>query len=291
MIRALVLSLVVFATQLVAADPSLVKKCETFKEPLPWAYCSFKTVGSQNPDVLYHFHGKGLNENAWNDEKPGELPYYPQLIRDEWKRRGFEPPTVITISFPGYPIPAWLLVEKNTSPLSGLFEVMTKVILPTIEKRLPSCCGKRMAIGESMGGFNLSQMLLKAGKGFDRVAILCPAMATVSPFATKEEILAYIDRTKANPQLVAESLGLAGAFIPTTEDWNKTSPVILASTLSEASPEIYLSCGVRDEWGFYEGAKAFAEASAKTGASIEWRPLYGGHCAVDPISVARFLSR
>src|SRR5947208_1668555 len=121
-----VVSLLLFLSSslFAAAPPELEKHCRDFATPVPWAYCAWKTRGSRNPDILYHLHGRGLKEDAWHDEKPGELPYYPALVRERWREMGFEPPVVVTltVSQPFMPTGTWLLLEKNASLYSGLLE-------------------------------------------------------------------------------------------------------------------------------------------------------------------------
>jgi S-formylglutathione hydrolase FrmB len=261
--------------------PEARTECVDVAEPLPWKYCKTTTVGSRNPDVLYHFHGRGGNATHWTDNN-----YYTTLVRKEWARGRRQAPTVVSVSFG----PVWLLVEKNQSPSSGLFEVFTKVVLPTVEKTLRPFSGRRLLVGESMGGFNASQVALKAGGLFAKVAILCPPMVSLTPWATQEQIDEFIAKHKAKPQLVAEMIQLSQYFMPTLADWQKASPMDLAKTnLGPRSPSLYVSCGLYDEFGFFAGSEAFAETGAKRGARVHWRPLYGGHCAVDAVSLAAFL--
>lgn len=259
----------------------ITTQCVEVEKPLPWSYCLTTTEGSRNRDVLYHLHGKGLNEKTWT-----ETDYYTGMVRTEWARKHVEPPTVVSLSFG----PVWLLVEKNTSEASGLFEVFTKVVMPTVEKGLKRFSGRRLLVGESMGGFNATQLALKTGRVFAKVAILCPPMAAFSPFSPQADIDKYIADTKAKPALVKEILEFSHYYLPEMADWMKSSPLDLARTrLSSHSPSLYLSCGLYDEYGFFPGTESFAAMGAARGARIEWRPVYGGHCAIDAVSLAAFL--
>ncbi len=281
--RFLIAFLSLFSLTVFAAAPQYKTKtdCVDVKEPIAWTYCKTETIGSRNRDLLYHFHGRGGKATFWTDKD-----YYTTLVRSEWARYGFHPPTVVSISFG----PIWLLVEKNKSPDSGLLEVFQNVVMPTVEKSLKHFSGRRLLVGESMGGFNATQVALKTGNDFAKVAILCPPMVTLSPFSTKEEIEAYLSTHKANPQLVKEMIMLSHAFMPEEADWLKASPLELAKTkLNPRTPSLYLSCGFYDEFGFYPGSEIFAEMAVKQRARLQWRPLYGGHCAVDGISLAAFL--
>lgn len=275
----------VFAFASLAASavpqPKIKTKCVDSHQPVPWTYCKSVTEGSRNTDVLYHFHGKGLSAKTW-----AETDYYTSMVREEWARRGQQAPVVVAVSFG----PIWLMVEKNKSPASGLFEVFTKVVMPTVEKTIPHFSGRRLAVGESMGGFNATQIALKAGDLFARVAILCPPIVEMSPFASKEEVEKFIVTTKAKPQLVEQIIQISRYFMPEEGDWKRSSPLGLAQTnLSWRSPKLYVSCGLYDEYGFFRGAEKFAEVGEQRGSRVQWRPLYGGHCAIDPPSLAAFL--
>lgn len=271
--------LFVFSSAVFAAP--LKTECVNLTQPLPWSYCKTTTPGSHNRDLLYHFHGRGGSAKTWTDKD-----YYTELVRQEWTRRGFEPPTVVTVSFG----PVWLLVEKNQSPASGLFEIFNKVVMPTVEKTLPRFSGRRLLVGESMGGFNATQIALKSGDLFAKVAILCPAIIEFSPFSSKEVIDKFITSHKAKPDLIEQLVQVARYFMPEEADWLKTSPLGLAQTnLGWRSPKLYLSCGFYDEYGFYRGTEKFASIAEAKGARVQWRPLYGGHCATDAVSVATFL--
>lgn len=255
--------------------------CVDVADPIPWTYCKTVTQGSRNRDLLYHFHGRGGSAKSWTEDD-----YYTKLVLGEWARNRVHPPTIVSISFG----PIWLLVEKNTSPDSGLLEAFEKVIMPTVEKDLKNFSGRRLLVGESMGGFNATQVALKQGQYFAKVAILCPAITEISPFATQAEIEKYLSTHKANPQNVKEMILLAHAFMPTEADWLKASPLDVAKThLGPRTPSLYLSCGFYDEFGFFPGSERFAEMAWQKHARLQWRPLYGGHCATDVISLAAFL--
>ncbi len=271
----------VFSFLSLAAWADTTTQCVNVAQPLPWTYCTTTTQGSRNFDLLYHFHGRGGSATDWSDED-----YYSAMVRTEWARQQVQPPIVVSVSFG----PIWLLVEKNKSPYSGLFEVFTRAVLPTVEKSLKHFSGRRMLVGESMGGFNASQIALKTGRAFDKVAILCPPMISLSPFAGEMEVDEFISSHKAKPDLVKGIIQLSQSFMPEMADWLSHAPLELAKTLvNSRSPNLYLSCGLYDEYGFFPGTELFAKMAFKQHARVQWRPLYGGHCAVDPISLALFL--
>jgi S-formylglutathione hydrolase FrmB len=258
------------------------KGCFTCTSPVKYSYCITQDETSHNPDVLYHLHGLTLDEKAWR-----RTDYYPEMIRQVWKYENLEAPTVVSVSFG----PVWLLVEKNASKLSGLFEVFLKAVIPQIEASLGGVKGKRLLIGESMGGFNATQLLLKAPGEFAKTAILCPAITAISPYASAADVDKYTDKNKADTAKVKKALFASRLFIPDEATWNTVSPLKLApERLNHDSPDVYLSCGSSDEYGFYQGVAQFADLAYKNLNHFTWHPIFQGpHCAVDAGSVAKFL--
>jgi len=265
------------------AAPELQRSCQSLTQPLPWRYCVWKTKGSRSHDVLYHLHGATLDENVWGDDR-----YYTGLVRQQWEDTGVtDAPVVVSLTFG----PHWLLVPRNELPTSGLLEFVLGHAIPGIESGLPFVAQRRLLVGESMGGFNAAQIALKAPSSFSKVAILCPAIADISPFATEAEVEAFVTKTGAKRELIDKIRKIGAAFIPNAEAWEKVAPLGLAEKLlGPTSPPLYLSCGTYDEYGFFGGTRRFASIGHAKGAKVQWRPLYGGHCAVDAASLARFLT-
>lgn len=254
-------------------------------------YCIHKPVPLENQDVIYHFHGSGGSEFMWQEN------YYPEQLRTYWKENGLKIPTVVSISFG----PFWLLSEKNSSEVSGLLEILMKTVIPEIEGQLPQQ-GRRLAVGESMGGFNTLQLALKTNF-FQKTAVLCAPLAdTITPFSSAEEISRFVKASYAwgyyhkwNPELVPDrvqsSLEMARVFFPTPEAWLDADPIQFAKHITTTAqlPEIYLAVGMYDEYAIYEGNERLAHLLQAKNAKIEWRPQWGGHCAIDIPSLAQFL--
>ncbi len=260
--------------------------CQPFAAPLTGGYCIHQQAGSRNPDILYHLHGRGGSEKSWS----GKVSYG-ELLRGYWKSRRIDAPTVVSVSFG----PIWVLASKNLSPVSGLFEVLTEQVIPSIEKAL-HFHGRRLVLGESMGGFNTTQIYLRA-KGFAKAAALCAPIADLSLDATEEELTAFIEKSAAwayNPATVAQNVKdmvqMAGAFFPTEADWNGANPLELARSVTPSQPPLYLAVGMYDPFANYEGNLLFSQALKKKGARVEWRPQWGGHCSIDIPSLGVFLT-
>ncbi len=264
-------------------------KCEKFKN-WPGGYCIHTPNAQPSGDIVYHLHGRGNNEFTWADDW-----YYTAQIRREWEKTGLNQPIVISVSFG----PTWLLAEKNSSPQSGLFEVFVNKVIPQIESQIGSF-KRRIVFGESMGGFNSIQLALKTNL-FNKAAILCSPMMEVSLFAPQEEIHDHVKKSSAwhyykdfDPEAVFRHVDIlvkvAKAFYPTEENWKTGDPLQLArDRKAQSAPQFYTAVGFHDPYAAYEGNEKFAEILKANGIEVEWRPQWGGHCAIDIPSLARFL--
>lgn len=254
-------------------------------------YCVHQPQPLETTDVLFHFHGSGGSEQLWKER------YYPEQLREYWKSHGLKQPIVVSISFG----PIWLVSEKNSSDVSGILEMLRDEIIPAIEKK-HGLSGRRLALGESMGGFNVLQLAMKT-KLFSRAAILCaPVTDTIHPFSSEKEISQFVMNTYAGkyysngypdlvPQRVKSSLELAKAFFPTLEEWNRANPFnLVLSSDTRSLPEFYFAAGMIDEYALYEGNEKLTQFLRSRNAKVEWRPQWGGHCVIDIPSLGEFLA-
>ena len=259
------------------------------EDPLPWGYCITSTEGSQNPDFIYYLHGRGRSKTAWMD--------YPKhkAIRQAWADLGKDAPTIITISFG----PVWFLAEKNPSLKSGLLELYADQIIPEIEMKLGGLKGERMIVAESMGSFSGAELVLKRGSLFSRAALACPAIGDLTPSPTFAQRLKYALR--ANPLGLVGEIVLPVSYVitklqketfPDEKSWEAASPLLLAKTeLNSNSPALYISSGDLDLYGFYPGDKEFARiAKERDVREVIWDPVVGGHCSLNPVKIAKFLT-
>lgn len=235
--------------------------------------------GSTNHNILYYFHGGPGDEHEWNSLTG---------ISDSWQANGLQAPTVVAITFG----PKWLLVEKNSSPLSGLYETFTRKVLPYVESHLlANPVSGRQLIGLSMGGFNAAQLLLKTPSLFTKVVLLCPLLLNISPMATPEEIKAARDTWKVKSWDLADVIAVISdikTVIPDNNAWLKSSPFILGQrNLSPAMPKIYLTFGGNDI--FYDGDVEFSRIARHRGAPITEALVNGNHCSGNFAGIAKFL--
>lgn len=264
-------------------------QCNQFPKPLPGGYCIHTPQSHFSGDFVYHLHGNGGSEKHWQDPF-----YYPEQIRAYWSQTNAPLPIVVSFSFGS----TWLLVEKNSLPTSGLLEVVVEKIIPLVEAQLGGLKGRRLLIGESMGGFNTAQLSLKTNL-FAKAAILCAPMSPVSPFGPIEDLKNYAKSTvayeyykKHDPDAVINAavgmVSIVEAFMTDEEEWQRANPLALAKT-SQSSTAIYAAVGYYDEYSAYEGNILFTQALQQAGRSVEWRPQWGGHCAMDIPSLSQFL--
>jgi enterochelin esterase-like enzyme len=206
---------------------------------------------------------------------------YARGIEGEWHDSGYPAPTVVSISLG----PIWLLNPERA-------DEVIKHVIPTIESRLGIAPRHRYLIGESMGGFNAIQLLMRHPSTFKKVAVLCPGVMRLSPSATRADVTAFVARTGANRRRVEMAVDMWKSGFPTEGMWKEASPLIAGERLlGPQSPPLYVSCGTKDEFGFFEGAKAFAELAQAKGVPTAWEAVVGGHCSVAPRAVAQFFSK
>ncbi|WP_296218243.1 alpha/beta hydrolase-fold protein [uncultured Sphingomonas sp.] len=242
-------------------------------------YCVYRDRRGTNGDVVYHMHGRNLDERIWNDDT-----YMTALVQSEWQRRPELPPTVVTVSYGS----TWLLTPKGKKPDSGLLDdLMAR--LPAIEAKIGRP-RRRLLVGESMGGLNVLIAGLSYPSRFAKVAALCPGVYSISPFASLSTIRATMQRTGANPKIVFGVWMMARRYAANDAEWQRVSPLALIKRAGPAYPALYLSNGLYDAYGNFEGSQQLVEMARRRGVTTQWHPLYGGHCATDVASLAAFLS-
>lgn len=281
------------------SEDGLALKTECFKETSPknkkinqktkksrnagfdWNWCMTQAPSSKNKDILFLFHGLGGNEEFWLKSPESRLVY------DYWFKTGFDPPAVVSISMGKF----WILASKNTSPESGRLDFFRDTILPFLIQKLHQWNGNHYLAGFSMGGFNASQILLHKIGRFKKIAMLCPAITDISPFASRDEVNDFITRNNAWSILVEKSIELGRRVFPKKKDWDTADPLALAETrLSHRDPQLHITCGRRDEFGFHDSVEKFVDIALESDVSVDWISMSGGHCAFDAEELAAFFS-
>lgn len=242
-------------------------------------YCIYRAKSGTNGNIVYHLHGRNLDEHIWNDDS-----YWTALVQASWQQAKIMPPTVVVVSYG----PTWLLVPKGKKAESGLLEEFMAT-LPDIEKDIGNP-RQRLLVGESMGGLNVLIAGLRYPQSFAKIASLCPGVYAISPFAPWSAMQDTLTRTGADPKIGFGIWLLARKHVADEGEWQKISPLELVKRADGRFPALYISNGLYDAYGNFEGSQLLADRAAKRGMSVEWHPLYGGHCAIDTSSLARFLA-
>ena len=245
-------------------------------------YCVHRATGGVNGDVVYHLHGRNLDAQIWNDPT-----YFTAMVQAYWQSAGLLPPTVVSLSYG----PVWLLAPKGQAEHSGLLDTIWPDIT-AIEARVGKP-RRRLLMGESMGGLNSLVLGLSQPQHFDKVAALCPNVYLDSPFAPMSQIREAMVRTGAEPRIIFGIWQLARRYVSNDDEWRRMSPLALIEGVAaqETRPILYLSGGLYDRYGIYEGTARLAQRASQRGLPTEWHPVYGGHCAVDIASLGTFLVR
>ena len=244
----------------------------------PFRYCVNRDRRGSNGDIVYHLHGRNLDERIWNDDT-----YLTAMLQGEWQRSRALPPTVVTLSYGS----TWILTPKGEKADSGLLDdLMTR--LPAIEAKVGRP-HRRLLMGESMGGLNVLVAGLSYPSRFAKVAALCPGVYASSPFASLSTIRTTAERPGANPKIVFGVLLLARKYLASDAEWRRVSPLDLIERAGPHYPALYLSNGLYDTYGNFEGTQRLADMARQRGVRTEWHPIYGGHCATDTSSLAAFL--
>jgi pimeloyl-ACP methyl ester carboxylesterase len=242
-------------------------------------YSVYRAENGVSDDVIYHLHGRNLDASIWNDDT-----YFTSQVQAHWQRSSIKPPTVVVISYG----PVWLLTPKNSKAESGLLDDFINR-LPEIESKVGKP-KRRILLGESMGGLNVLISGLSHPERFSKIASLCPGVYLDSPLSDYSTLRAGMKRTGADPKIIYGVTQLAKQYVSNNEEWNAINPISLIKRADQSYPELYLSCGLYDKYGNFEGTEALANLAVKKGVKTTWHPLYGGHCVVDIASLADFLS-
>lgn len=242
-------------------------------------YTVYKAENGTDNDIIYHLHGRNLDDSIWNDDT-----YFTAQIQAYWQKSGVKPPTVVVVSYGN----VWLLAPKNSTAESGLLDDFI-ARLPEIESKVGKP-KRRILLGESMGGLNVLIAGLSHPETFSKIASLCPGVYVDTPFSDFSAKREMLKRTGADPKVVFGVTQMAKKYVSDNDEWNAISPLSLIQNANEKYPELYLSCGLYDNFGNFEGTETLANTAIKKGVKTNWHPIYGGHCATDIASLADFLA-
>jgi S-formylglutathione hydrolase FrmB len=246
---------------------------------IEWSYCISKTKGSDNQNILYHFHGRNGNATWWNDKE-----YHTGKIHKEWIINKKSPPVVISISFGK----VWFLLK--TGEKSGLFDVFLNEVMYKVEEKLSFSPHGRSIIGISMGALNTFYLSMSNSSLFKKVAILCAHI----PFITHEDglikVMKYSFEHKVSLKRTFMMYKMSQKFFPTKKIQQLNNPSGLLKKFNpELSPEFYITCGKKDDWGCMKSSEMVSNKIKMRNGKVNWVPRDGGHCDLDHKGIAKFL--
>lgn len=233
----------------------------------PARWCRYEPPGPVAPgELVYFLHYATGDERSFGRLGLGRAFY------DEYRRLGKPAPRVVTVSYG----PHWLVAGDP-----GLRQTVTREEFAALRARIEADLGpvtRRSVWGMSMGGYNAAAAALAAPGEWSAVALSCPALEAVSPWAPDAP------RVPARAQ---EGRELFTHRLAGEREWRADEP---AGRASAAAPPFLIEWNADDEFGFQDGARALARALAASGRAPQTRESPGGHCAIDARLVARFLA-
>jgi pimeloyl-ACP methyl ester carboxylesterase len=265
-----------YGSQRVTYTPA-AKECLEGGTNSPWKACIYQAPQGTNGEIAYYFHGKDRDEQSWNDDT-----YFTTQIQKYWEQKRIVPPIVVSVSYGRF----WLLAPKGAGSHTGLLESFLDEVIPTIEQKIGEP-KSRIIAGTSMGGLNALIAGLRAPERFRKIVTMCPPIFSVTPFSGWSAIKEFFYRTGANPKSIVAVFGLARRYATNDAEWDLIAPLkLLAESDPKKTPEIYLTSGLYDRYGIFEGAEKFAKRAEERHFRLQWRPVYGNHCALDITSLA-----
>lgn len=227
------------------------------------SWCDESVPGSTSQDVIYFFHGIGGSENSWTT-----LPLH--AVRPLLKTN----PHVISVSFGQ----DWFLSDVGFIRLSRL-EAFTKDIMPEIEKDLGFVVKRRVAMGESMGGYNALRLANREKDQFDHLVALCPAIMAFNVYWSAEKKGEYLDNHPyVDGNLLWKLTPFAVYEFPTPHRWDANNPLHLIQTKDFPLPPTLLSANAEDQYGFDDGIHQFAKLLEQQQNGTLLRDEAGRHC-------------
>jgi S-formylglutathione hydrolase FrmB len=253
---------------------------ECFQGGQSWDYCVHRSAQTDRRAILYVLHGKNGNAQMWMSSSG-----YPALLQKYWQEDLASPPIIVTVSFG----PVWLAKSSANPSTSGVLETFQSEVFKVVEDRVgrPQ---RRHLLGESMGALNVLALSLSFPKSFNKVAALCPPLFNESPFDEWSTWQSFLMRTGAKPKDLVTLVTMGRKMFKDDQEWRSFSPMDRVQSASfTKSQHFYISAGLKDGFGLFEGTEQFIKSLKRSGARVHWRPNSGRHCSVDIPSLARFL--
>ncbi len=246
-----------------------------------WSFCTHYSAETNHAFYLYAFPDKSEDEHFWLKSTG-----YPALLQSYWQEHNKQTPLVISVSFKNN----WLVTPELSKKNTGLLKRLEEEVFPAIESQVgtPSW---RFLVGKSVGALNSLSLSLSLPNHFSRIALVCPFITPLSPYAGLGEIYHYMGKTGATPRAIVTMLRAGREYIASEGEWLKFSPLHQARQQPIAKHQkYYISVGLQDEYGLFQGASDFREILENQKISVDWHPSMSSHCGGDIPSLAEFLS-
>lgn len=251
--------------------------------PKSFRYCLSRHHWAKSEKLIYFFHGVYGDPQDWQRK----LAMY--RVRREWRKLNMKHlPATVSLSFGD-------MFYLGVPHLRKLF---FERVVPLIEREVGGEVKSRVALGVSMGGGNVSQLVLQAPQGWLKgAAMVCPAITAVNPWSGPLDLQQYYQRSAAWEILVEWLLirndYLLENFANKNEFEREGDSLALARTrLGPWTPPLYLSAGTQDELGFDLGTRAFAALATAKQVPTQLQLYSGkGHCSEDAQKLAQFLAK
>lgn len=232
-----------------------------------WTEVSFDLTQPIRP--LIHLHGAGASDLSkwWN------LFYYLTWNQLELTQKT---PLPILVSFG----PSWLLSrDSNYYSVDDLVQIAFPKIIEHIRKTEPDIQLDEQfsLIGESMGGHNSLQIYLSHPEKIAAAAVFCTAVIELSPFASEKEILEYIERTGAVPQVARSIPVIAKSSYANPQHYAKDQ-LLNPHRMRGPFPPLWAHYDDGDEFGFDKTNPNFFKMLGEKNAKFELLHEPGRHC-------------
>lgn len=253
-----------------------------------WTYCFYKDPASSSQDVLFYFHGRSEsetgNERLWNKEN-----FFPAAIRARWAEQGVAAPMVFAVSFGS----TWVLADRDVNRMNVPFALVENEVVALAAQLSGGFRGRVQVLGDSMGGLNAAIFATRTNTPITSLALLCPLIADISPFASLVETAAFLRKNpEANAMSVSMVMGLGRTTYADKTEWENRYPLEVARKRNERYPfSFYASAGTKDQFGIFGGAAAYVSELRRMGTPVEFVSMDANHCAIEPNSLADFLAR
>lgn len=239
------------------------------------SWCIDRSSSDPTETVVYYLHGNGGSEKSWATAEHDRLVQFWQSAKGSF-------PTVVTISFGTN----WFLNNERQS-------LLVSNVIPFIERTMGINPQRRVLFGESMGGFNAAVLFKKRPKFFAKVAIVCPALYSLSPFAETAAIDKEAESLPpAGRKFFYKWLSRQASAFRTEAEWTENNPLNVSETVRGRT--VFLLGDGKDSLGFFEGANLLRSKFLQQGVRLKWWLIpQGDHCQHSEeslLDLAKFLS-